>query len=65
MLEILNILSTRPGLGPPVSADALHLIAEAQKLAWADRGAYVADPDFPRCRRAADLEQAYAAPRAR
>jgi gamma-glutamyltranspeptidase/glutathione hydrolase len=28
------------------SADALHVLAESQKIAFADRGAYVADPDF-------------------
>jgi gamma-glutamyltranspeptidase/glutathione hydrolase len=28
------------------SADHLHVLAEAQKLAWADRNKYVADPDF-------------------
>jgi gamma-glutamyltranspeptidase/glutathione hydrolase len=30
------------------SADALHLIAESQKIAWADRNEYLADPDFVR-----------------
>jgi len=28
------------------SADAIHLVAEAQRIAWADRNAYVADPGF-------------------
>lgn len=28
------------------SADHLHFLAEAQKIAWADRAAYVGDPDF-------------------
>jgi gamma-glutamyltranspeptidase/glutathione hydrolase len=28
------------------SADHLHLLAEAQKIAWADRNRYAADPDF-------------------
>ena len=27
------------------SAGTLHVLAEAQKLAWADRNVYVADPD--------------------
>ena len=44
--EMLNILSawdvTKLGNG---SADMLHVVAEAQKIAFADRGAYVADPD--------------------
>ncbi len=30
----------------PLSADAVHLIAEASRLAFADRNAYVADSDF-------------------
>lgn len=29
----------------PLNADAMHVIAEAQKLAFADRDRYVADPD--------------------
>jgi gamma-glutamyltranspeptidase/glutathione hydrolase len=47
LLEMLNILSgyNLTGFGPS-SADELHFVAEAQKLAWADRNAYVADPDF-------------------
>ena len=47
LLEMLNILSGYDlrGLGPS-SADELHFVAEAQKLAWADRNKYVADPDF-------------------
>ncbi len=45
--EMLNILSAFDlGRAGQSSADALHLIAEAQKIAFADRGAYVADPDF-------------------
>jgi gamma-glutamyltranspeptidase/glutathione hydrolase len=46
LVEILNILSgfDLRGLGPS-SVQTLHLLAEAQKLAWADRDAYVADPD--------------------
>ena len=48
------------------SADTLHRIIEAQKLAFADRGEYVADPDFVRQpTRHADLQAATppAAPR--
>lgn len=30
----------------PNSFDAVHLIAEASRLAFADRGRYIADPDF-------------------
>jgi gamma-glutamyltranspeptidase / glutathione hydrolase len=32
--------------GEPLSANAVHQIVEAQKLAFADRGYYVADSDF-------------------
>lgn len=46
-LEVLNLLE---GFDLPKmkhsSADHLHLFAEAQKIAWADRNAYVADPGF-------------------
>ena len=46
-IEMLNILEgfdlANEGQS---SGDALHLLAEAQKLAFADRNEYVADPDF-------------------
>lgn len=46
MMEILNILEgfDVPAAGQS-SADHLHLVAEAQKIAWADRNQYLADPD--------------------
>ncbi len=43
--EALNILEGYE-LGSMTRADALHLELEAARLAFADRGAYVADPDF-------------------
>ena len=47
IIEILNILEGFPiaaqGLN---SAASLHEIAEAEKLAYADRAAYLGDPDF-------------------
>ena len=47
VIEMLNILEgfnlANEGQS---SGDALHLLAEAQKLAFADRNEYVADPDF-------------------
>jgi gamma-glutamyltranspeptidase/glutathione hydrolase len=44
-LEMLNILEGEDiaGLGHN-SADYLHLVAEAKRIAFADRGAYLADP---------------------
>ncbi len=47
VIEMLNILEGYDlSSAGQSSGDALHLIAEAQKLAFADRGEYVADPDF-------------------
>ena len=45
--QMLNILEgyDLSGMGQS-SADTLHTIAEAQKIAFADREEYVADPDF-------------------
>jgi gamma-glutamyltranspeptidase/glutathione hydrolase len=45
--QILGILEhfDLPGLGPE-NTDSWHLIAEASKLAFADRGRYMADADF-------------------
>jgi gamma-glutamyltranspeptidase/glutathione hydrolase len=45
------------------SADALHTITEAIKLAFADRDHYYADPDFAKVPSAALLSPAYAATR--
>ena len=43
--QMLQLLAPTP-LGPvPMNAPALHLIAEAQKLAYADRDRYVGDPE--------------------
>jgi gamma-glutamyltranspeptidase/glutathione hydrolase len=47
MIEMLNILEgfDLASFGP-FSAQAITAIAEAQKIAWADRGAYLGDPAF-------------------
>jgi len=46
-IQMLNLLRgfDIAGAGQS-SADHLHFVAESQKLAFADRAAYVADPDF-------------------
>jgi gamma-glutamyltranspeptidase/glutathione hydrolase len=49
-LAVLETLSILEGYGlstsAPLSADAVHLIAEATKRSFADRAAYVGDPRF-------------------
>jgi gamma-glutamyltranspeptidase/glutathione hydrolase len=46
IIEMLNVLEgfDLTAMGQS-SADALHVIGEAQRIAWADRGRYLADPD--------------------
>lgn len=49
--QILGILGNTPAAALPLqnglpSADWLHLYTEAARLAFADRGQYLADPDF-------------------
>jgi gamma-glutamyltranspeptidase/glutathione hydrolase len=48
LVEILNILSTYdlPKLGPDRSAAQAHIITEAFRRAYMDRGDYLGDPDF-------------------
>jgi gamma-glutamyltranspeptidase/glutathione hydrolase len=64
MLEILNILEGYDlksfGSG---SAQAIAAVSEAQKIAWADRGQYLADPAFVRQPIAQLLDKGYAAQR--
>ncbi|KAF1684938.1 gamma-glutamyltransferase [Pseudoxanthomonas broegbernensis] len=66
ILEMLNILEhtdlRAQGAG---SAAALHAMAEAIKLAWADRGRYAGDPDFATLPTAGVVSKAYAAERAK
>lgn len=61
MLQTLNILEgfdlAAMGAG---SADALHTIAEAIKLAYADRDKYYGDPDFAKVPAEALLSKRYA-----
>ena len=47
LAQMLGILeATDFDRAPPMSAEAVHLFAEAGKLAFADRNKYVADTDF-------------------
>ena len=65
-LQILGILQAlgpaRPG---PVTPEDIHLYSEAARLAFADRDAYVADPDFVRVPVDGMIDPAYLAGRAR
>lgn len=47
VIQMLNILENFPlaEMGPE-SADALHIMAEAMKFAYADRSKYLGDPDY-------------------
>ena len=47
IVQILNILENVPiGFLKHNSADTIHFMAEAMKLAYADRAEYLGDPDF-------------------
>ena len=45
-LKMIEPFDVGSGPGEAMQPSALHLIAEAQKLAFADRGRFMADPDF-------------------
>ncbi|MGV7091168.1 gamma-glutamyltransferase [Siccibacter turicensis] len=61
IVQILNILENfdlaKYGFG---SADAMHLVAEAEKYAYADRSEYLGDPDFVKVPWQALTSKAYA-----
>jgi gamma-glutamyltranspeptidase / glutathione hydrolase len=61
IIEILNILEGFPlGQQGLNSATSLHEMAEAEKLAYADRAAWLGDPDFVRIPLAGLTSKAYA-----
>ena len=45
-LKLIEPMPQVQGTGNAMTAAALHTIAEAEKLAYADRGKYLADPEF-------------------
>lgn len=65
LLQVLGILR-QFDLAPmhPGGAQAMHLLAEASRLAFADRNRYVADEDFARVPVAGLLDEAYLRARA-
>ncbi len=65
-IEMFNILKNFdvPSFAP-FGADRLHYTAEAQKIAWADRDAYVADPDHTDVPTELLASEGYAAERAK
>jgi gamma-glutamyltranspeptidase/glutathione hydrolase len=66
LLEMLNILETyNVGEMSPGSADAIHLIVEAQRRAFADRAEYMGDADFVKVPVAGLISKKYAASLAR
>jgi gamma-glutamyltranspeptidase / glutathione hydrolase len=61
VIEILNILEGYPlGQQGLNSAASLHAMAEAEKLAYADRAAWLGDPDFVKIPLAGLTSKAYA-----
>lgn len=68
-LLILQVLKMLEGMGienaTPGSAEAVHLISEASRLAYADRAEYVGDPDYVDVPVAGLLNADYLASRAR
>ena len=66
VLQMLNLLEPYDlkKMGP-LSAEALHLMIEAKKLAYEDRAKYYADPDFAKLPIATLISKPYAARRGR
>jgi gamma-glutamyltranspeptidase/glutathione hydrolase len=65
VLQLLGLLDRGKPLADPDTADAVHLFAEAGRLAYADRARYLADPDFIEVPQRALLDPPYLDRRAR
>ena len=63
VIGIASVMGLK-ALGPDMSADDVHILVEAGRLAYADRAVYAGDPDFHPCDVAALLEPAYLLSRA-
>ena len=63
VLQILGMLAGAP-MPPAGSVEAVHLVAEAMRLAYADRDRYIADPDFAAVPTNGLLDPVYLAARA-
>jgi gamma-glutamyltranspeptidase/glutathione hydrolase len=61
--EALNILEGYPDLSPTDRVRALHLLLESSRFTFADRNAYLADPDFFKVPLAGLLSDSFAAER--
>ncbi len=62
LIELLNIMEHFPiARTGPQTADTIHVMAEAMKLAFADRANWLADPDFVKIPVAGLLSKRYAA----
>lgn len=64
LLEIFGVLDHFTLGNTPMAPADIHLLAEASRLAFADRNAYLADPDFVEQPVAALLDPGYLAERA-
>ncbi|QEX20609.1 gamma-glutamyltranspeptidase [Hypericibacter adhaerens] len=66
LLQILTMLEPHE-MGAPGTGDlpSLHLVTQAEKLAYADRAAYLGDPDFVKVPTEGLLNRTYLAERAR
>lgn len=66
VLQILGLLQKVDlAMLKPNSVDAIHMITEASRLAFADRDAYIADPDFVKVPVAGMLDPGYLEERAK